>query len=93
MPATGTLFVGEKGAISGDNDWARAFKGGAASPGNFLDAANCSEAIAPAGAAPLGGWGRPGSPSPKSNVFRAVRPVRPECAGQARAICDISIQA
>jgi len=34
-----------------DNEWLTAFKGGAASRGNFLNAANCSEAIALAGAA------------------------------------------
>jgi hypothetical protein len=81
MPATGTLFVGEKGVIldnaiipqrkmqeyragkpapaqparrgggGGDNDWVQACKGGPASPGNFLNAANCAEAIALAGAA------------------------------------------
>ena len=34
-----------------DNEWLTAFKGGAASQGNFLNAANCSEAIALAGAA------------------------------------------
>jgi hypothetical protein len=88
IPATGTLFVGDKGIIlnndlvpakkmdeyrvskglpqpqggrggrggggygAGANaEWIAAFKGGPASPGNFLNAANCSEAIALAGAA------------------------------------------
>jgi hypothetical protein len=82
MPATGTLFVGDKGVIlndaivperkmreyraakpvpemadrrrgggGADNEWVRAFKGGPASAGNFLNAANCSEAIALAGVA------------------------------------------
>jgi hypothetical protein len=32
-------------------EWIAAFKGGPATAGNFLDAANCSEAIALAGAA------------------------------------------
>jgi hypothetical protein len=31
--------------------WVQAFKGGPASPGNFINAANCSEAIALAAAA------------------------------------------
>ena len=86
IPATGTLFVGDKGVIlnneivpakkmqeyragkgipqpqagrggrggsggGGETDWIAAFKGGPPSPGNFLNAANCSEAIALAGAA------------------------------------------
>ncbi len=80
MPATGAMFVGDKGIIlgnqlipekrmreyreaknlsqpepkrgfSGDNDWIQAFKGGKPSPGNFLNAAACSEAIALAGVA------------------------------------------
>lgn len=80
MPATGTLYLGDKGMIlnnqlipekkmqdyrqaknitqqearrggGGDNDWIQAFKGGKPSPGNFLNAANCSEAIALAGVA------------------------------------------
>ncbi len=80
MPATGTLFVGDKGVIlnnaiiperkmkeyragkpaperggrrrgGGDSEWVTAFKGGPASAGNFLNAANCSEAIALAGVA------------------------------------------
>ena len=84
IPATGSLFVGDKGIILNDeiipakkmqayrtskglptppadrgrrggygmdNEWLTAFKGGAASQGNFLNAANCSEAIALAGAA------------------------------------------
>jgi hypothetical protein len=77
MPATGTMFVGDKGIIlnnniiparkmreyragkpapeaparrggggGGDDAWVRAFKGGPASPGNFLNAANCAETIA-----------------------------------------------
>ncbi len=85
IPATGTLFIGDKGAIlnnelipakkmreyrtarglpepqgggrgrggaGGGNDaeWVAAFKGGPASPGNFANAANCSETIALAGA-------------------------------------------
>ncbi|HYK89487.1 MAG TPA: Gfo/Idh/MocA family oxidoreductase, partial [Acidobacteriota bacterium] len=36
---------------SGDSDWIQAFKGGKPSPGNFLNAAACSEAIALAGVA------------------------------------------
>jgi hypothetical protein len=85
IPATGSLFVGDKGMILNDeiipakkmkeyrtrkgipepqqgerrrrggygaeNEWVAAFKGGPASKGNFLNAANCSEAIALAGAA------------------------------------------
>ena len=87
IPATGSMFVGDKGVIlnneiipaakmkayraakgipepqSGqrggrggfgaamDQEWLTAFQGGAASQGNFLNAANCSEAIALAGAA------------------------------------------
>ncbi len=85
IPATGTLFIGDKGTIlndelipakkmqeyraakglpeppagrvrrgnSGGNDaeWVAAFKGGPPSAGNFLNAANCSETIALAGAA------------------------------------------
>jgi hypothetical protein len=80
MPATGTMFIGDKGIIlgnqlipekrmreylggknitqrearrggSGDSDWIQAFKGGKPSPGNFLNAAACSEAIALAGVA------------------------------------------
>ena len=82
IPATGTLFIGDKGMIlnnelipakkmrdyraakglpepqggrrgrgAGDAEWVAAFKGGPASAGNFLNAANCSEAIALAGAA------------------------------------------
>jgi hypothetical protein len=86
IPATGTLFIGDKGVIlnneliparrmreyraakgipepqggrggrgggggAGDAEWVAAFKGGPASAGNFVNAANCSEAIALAGAA------------------------------------------
>jgi len=83
IPATGTLFVGDKGIIlnnelvpakkmeeyraakglpqtersargggaAANAEWIAAFRGGAASMGNFLNAANCSEAIALAGAA------------------------------------------
>jgi len=88
IPATGTLFIGDKGAILNNElipakrmqeyraskglpepaaggrggrggrgggraeaEWVSAFRGGAASAGNFLNAANCSEAIALAGAA------------------------------------------
>ena len=86
IPATGSLFVGDKGMILNDeiipakkmrayraskgipepkreqgrrrrrgfateNEWLAAFKGGPASQGNFLNAANCSETIALAGAA------------------------------------------
>lgn len=84
IPATGTLFVGDKGIIlnselipakkmqeyragkglpqpqggrsargggGGETEWLAAFKGGPASQGSFLNAANCSEAIALAGAA------------------------------------------
>jgi len=36
---------------AGDTEWIAAFKGGPASAGNFLNAANCSESIALAGAA------------------------------------------
>jgi len=86
IPATGSLFVGDKGVIlnnelipakkmqeyrtakglpqpegrggrrggggggGGETEWVAAFKGGPASAGNFLNAANCSEAIALAGA-------------------------------------------
>ncbi|HVN82085.1 MAG TPA: Gfo/Idh/MocA family oxidoreductase [Terriglobia bacterium] len=79
MPATGTMFVGDKGTILDgrlipekrmseyqggkaisqqerrrggprDNDWIIAFKGGKPSPGNFLNAAACSETISLAGA-------------------------------------------
>jgi hypothetical protein len=35
----------------GETEWIAAFKGGPASQGNFLNAANCSEAIALAGMA------------------------------------------
>ena len=42
---------GRRGGYGMDNEWLTAFKGGAASQGNFLNAANCSEAIALAGAA------------------------------------------
>jgi hypothetical protein len=85
IPATGTLFIGDKGVIlnneiipakrmkeyrdakglppppqggrargaggGGESEWLAAFKGGPPSQGNFLNAANCSEAIALAGAA------------------------------------------
>jgi len=85
IPATGTLFVGEKGSILDGElipakkmrdyrtakglpepqgtegrpggraatppEWIAAFKGGPATGGDFLNAANCSEAIALAGAA------------------------------------------
>jgi hypothetical protein len=92
IPATGTLFIGDKGMIlnndlvpakkmqeyraskglpeppagrggrggggagggrggRGETEWLAAFQGGAASQGNFLNGANCSEAIALAGAA------------------------------------------
>ncbi len=89
IPATGTLFIGDKGVIlnnelipakkmreyraskglpepqagrggrgggggggnGGDAEWIAAFRGGPASAGNFLNAANCSEAIALAGTA------------------------------------------
>ena len=87
IPATGSLFVGDKGVIlnnelipakkmqeyrtargipapqggrggrggrgggGGDAEWIAAFRGGPASAGNFSNAANCSEAIALAGAA------------------------------------------
>jgi predicted dehydrogenase len=90
MPATGSMFVGDKGVIldnaivpasknaayraakglpaatagrggrgggggGGEGGatglWVNAFKGGPASPGNFLNAANCAETIALAGAA------------------------------------------
>jgi hypothetical protein len=39
------------GGYGAEAEWLAAFKGGAASQGNFLNAANCSEAIALAGAA------------------------------------------
>jgi predicted dehydrogenase len=85
IPATGTLFIGDKGVILNDEivpakkmqqyraakglpepqggrerrgpgggaeaEWVAAVRGGPASAGNFLNAANCSEAIAVAGAA------------------------------------------
>ena len=88
IPATGTLFIGDKGVIlnnelipakkmreyrtakgipepaqggsggrggggggGAESEWIAAVKGGAPSTGNFLNAANCSEAIALAGAA------------------------------------------
>lgn len=83
LPATGTLFIGDKGIIlnnelipakkmkeyraakgipepqegrrvrgaGGETEWLAAVKGGPASAGNFLNAANCSETIALAGAA------------------------------------------
>jgi hypothetical protein len=89
IPATGSLFVGDKGMIlnnelipshkmreyrtakgipeppqggrggraggrgpgGGEIEWVQAFKGGPASAGNFINAANCSEAIALAGVA------------------------------------------
>jgi hypothetical protein len=41
----------ERPARRGDSEWIQAFKGGEASQGNFLNAANCSEAIALAGVA------------------------------------------
>jgi len=42
---------GRRGGWGADNEWVTAFKGGAPSQGSFLNAANCSEAIALAGAA------------------------------------------
>ena len=42
---------GRAGGGGGDTEWVTAFKGGPASAGNFLNAANCSESIALAGAA------------------------------------------
>jgi hypothetical protein len=84
IPATGTLFIGDKGIIlnseliparkmqeyragkglpqppggrgargggGGETEWLATFKGGPASQGSFPNAANCSEAIALAGAA------------------------------------------
>lgn len=84
IPATGTLFAGDKGMIlnnelipakkmqeyraakglpqpaqggrggrggGAESEWIAAVKGGPASTGNFMNAANCSEAIALAGAA------------------------------------------
>jgi len=86
MPATGTLYVGDKGmilndqllpekkmqdyrqeknlpppqggrrggggaGIDADAEWVQAFKGVKPSAGNFLNAANCAEAIALAGVA------------------------------------------
>ena len=83
IPATGTLFIGDKGVIlnneiipakkmqeyrasrglravprgpggregGGETEWIAAVKGGPASPGNFLNAAHCSEAIALGGMA------------------------------------------
>jgi predicted dehydrogenase len=41
---------GRGGRGGGETEWVAAFKGGPASAGNFLNAANCSEAIALAGA-------------------------------------------
>jgi Oxidoreductase family, C-terminal alpha/beta domain/Oxidoreductase family, NAD-binding Rossmann fold len=86
IPATGSLFIGDKGVIlnneivpakkmqqyraakglpepqsgrggrgggggGAESEWIAAVKGGPASAGNFLNAANCSETIALAGAA------------------------------------------
>ena len=84
IPATGSMFVGDKGAIlngelipatrmqeyraakglaeppagrsgrgggGAESEWLAAFQGGPASSGSFLNAANCAEAIALAGAA------------------------------------------
>lgn len=42
---------GRRGGAAANAEWIAAFKGGPASMGNFLNAANCSEAIALAGAA------------------------------------------
>ena len=42
---------GHGGGGGASTEWVGAFKGGPASAGNFLNAANCSEAIALAGAA------------------------------------------
>ncbi len=42
---------GARAGGSAEAEWVAAFRGGPASPGNFLNAANCSEAIALAGAA------------------------------------------
>jgi hypothetical protein len=42
---------GRGGGYGAETEWLAAFKGGPASQGNFLNAANCSEAIALAGAA------------------------------------------
>ncbi len=42
---------GRAGGGHGAAEWVAAFQGGPASAGNFLNAANCSEAIAMAGAA------------------------------------------
>jgi hypothetical protein len=42
---------GRGGGGAGETEWLAAFKGGPASAGNFLNAANCSESIALAGAA------------------------------------------
>jgi hypothetical protein len=41
---------GRRGARGGETEWLAACQGGPASQGNFLNAANCSEAIALAGA-------------------------------------------
>jgi hypothetical protein len=41
---------GRGGSGGGETEWVAAFRGGPASPGSFLNAANCSEAIALAGA-------------------------------------------
>jgi hypothetical protein len=41
---------GGRGARGGETEWLAACQGGQASQGNFLNAANCSEAIALAGA-------------------------------------------
>jgi hypothetical protein len=42
---------GPGGRYGAENEWLTAFQGGPASQGNFLNAANCAEAIALAGAA------------------------------------------
>jgi len=50
-PAQGGRGGRGGGGGGGETEWAAAVKGGPASAGNFLNAANCSEAIALAGAA------------------------------------------
>ena len=51
MGSVGPRAVCSGGAPGKTAEWVAAFKGGPPSAGNFLNAANCSEAIALAGAA------------------------------------------
>ena len=50
LPQPESRRGGRGGGGGGETEWVAAFKGGPASAGNFLNAANCSEAIALAGA-------------------------------------------